>query len=297
MSARDRVEQRLRGKLDQTNKKLSKKQEEEDDDYNYQPDQDRVSDDSDEDVKPLKSSKRQDYDEEDESDDAPVARKQTSSKPSRKQPEDEIEEEKPKSKSRSSKSSRTSDFDDEKPSRKQPEYKDEPDPEAQQIKPKRTSGRRSASKMEFKPATSADYEVIPKQAIMKLLRSNSTNGPSGECVEVGKDILARIVKQALSLSSGSITGDKVTDIMNAWVREDQLLDDILIPSSNFIKFIAPIEAELGVKCKRDAYYILQIYTETLFTKLITGANKIASSNRRQRIVGVDLITAFEIKMF
>jgi histone H3/H4 len=162
---------------------------------------------------------------------------------------------------------------------------------------KRSPGKRSGSKAmtSFQRGTNADFDALSDSMIRKMLKTK-IDSSSGECVEIAKDILARIAQKILSSTTTNLSGDYISKYMSQFVNEEtDLVDEAYLSPNSFVKFIAPLEAQYGVKCRRDAYYTLQSYAESFLLKLVALSGKIAENNRRSRINGSDLLTAYEIR--
>ena len=162
---------------------------------------------------------------------------------------------------------------------------------------KRSPGKRSGSKAmsSFQRGTNADFDALSDSMLRKMLKTK-IDSSSGECVEIAKDILARIAQKILSSTTSNLTGEYISKYMSQYVNEEtDLVEEAYLSPNSFVKFIAPLEAQYGIKCRRDAYYTLQSYAESFLLKLVALSGKIAENNRRTRINGSDLLTAYEIR--
>jgi len=275
-----------------------KKQQEEEDDHDNHSDQE-VHDSEEEQskyVRPSKKvSKKPTHEEDEETPSEEEVRepiRRATSQKSSSPPVDEEDDYKP-LKSSSSTSSKSVASSSASSSRTKARNEDAPAPTT-----KRSAGKRSATKVAFevKTTTQAEYSAIPDKIIKGILKAN-LDSFSSECIDQSKELLARIVYKILSNSKSSqISSESICNFMNQYIAEEHLKEEVYIQPNVFVKFLAPLEHELQVKCRRDAYYMLQMYAESFLIKLISLSKRIAENTGRSRVQGSHLELAYEIRM-
>lgn len=149
-------------------------------------------------------------------------------------------------------------------------------------------------------------EVISQEPKLRgmtsLLKHSGVGGSTGpEVISASHQICEEIIENALDLIKAFgkefITGEHVMNIINKHFNEGEkdLIEESFISPQSFNQMLASKLTKINYKIKRDAVYILQLYTESYLLKLISAADLIASSSKRARINATDLSIAFHIR--
>jgi len=138
-------------------------------------------------------------------------------------------------------------------------------------------------------------EILPKQSLMRLVRSSGIQSASSDIIEVTKEVLENVIVDAIK-GRRQLINDDVNDLVDTVFKEgdQELPQDASIPQASFERFLRVICAREGCNYKRDVIYIFQLYCEAYLIKMIKAADLVAGSGKRSRVQGSDLTIAYHI---
>ena len=92
--------------------------------------------------------------------------------------------------------------------------------------------------------------------------------------------------------------DNLKKYINKFIEnEDTDLDENIIISDNqYEKLIRPICLAGNLTIKKDTFYLLHVFVETIICKIIKASDMIAEVSKRQRVSPSDISIAYEIYM-
>ena len=146
-------------------------------------------------------------------------------------------------------------------------------------------------------APASHYEFLPKQSLIRLLRSSEVTSLNADVIDVSKEVLENIIQDAIKhISNSIIRSDDIAQLINYHFEqgEESLPMDVTVPPTAFDRFLRSICDAHKVAYKRDAAYLFHLYCEAYLIKMVKAADMVAVSAKRARVQGSDLTIAYHI---
>jgi histone H3/H4 len=181
----------------------------------------------------------------------------------------------------------------------QPSHQPQPTPivddklDEVEIEVKKVRGRPAGTKS-IAPKVEKEELVLPKQSLIRLIKSTGLQHLSADVIEASIEILQSIVETTI-IPGGSVTTDVINKhIEKHFATEKDLPEETFLSAPIFQKFVLSFYTPKSATIKRDAFFLLHLYSEAYLLKMIQAADIIASSSKRARIQGADLTVAYHI---
>ncbi len=145
-----------------------------------------------------------------------------------------------------------------------------------------------------------DESYLVKQQLLKLAK-NTNISVSSDIADVLVEIIPDFVERSLvrvMKDSKNITSDKIQALIGLhFENEDaEIAESPVISGTGFSFLIKNIITKHGFTMRRDAYFLLHLFTEAVIIKVITGADIISEANKRNRASAKDVSVAYTIYM-
>ena len=158
---------------------------------------------------------------------------------------------------------------------------------------KKVRGRPAGAKS-IAPKVEKEELLLPKQSLIRLIKSTGLQHLSADVIEASIEILQSIVENTI-IPGGSVTTDVINKhIEKHFASEKDLPEETFLTAPVFQKFVLSFYTPKSATIKRDAFFLLHLYSEAYLLKMISAADIIASSSKRARIQGADLTVAYHI---
>ena len=144
-------------------------------------------------------------------------------------------------------------------------------------------------------------ETVPRQSIIRLIRSSQLNSAGAELVDAVKELIVEFTKTVLESTVDPqriINANNLHKYMAAFVpNEDKdLNNDVVISPVHFERLIRPILEENKYVVKRDTFFLLHLFVETVMIKVLQGSDMVADAAKRQRVSAKDVLVSYSIYM-
>ncbi len=143
---------------------------------------------------------------------------------------------------------------------------------------------------------------MPKKELLKLIKESGVTSISGDSTEAVKLVMYKfltyVFEQLIENDSSSIETYHIKTFMSFYIEDEdrELPQELIIPSQYFQRGISELCNKLKCQVRREAIYVLGLFTECILRKIIKGANIIGQSSNRQRIKGKDIETSYQVYM-
>ncbi len=159
------------------------------------------------------------------------------------------------------------------------------------VKPSRTAPRETIDR----------GETVPRQSIIRLIRSSQLNSAGAELVDAVKELIVEFTKTVLESTVDQqrvISANNLHKYMATFVpNEDKdLNNDVVISPVHFERLIRPIVEENKYIVKRDTFFLLHLFVETVMIKVLQGSDMVADAAKRQRVSAKDVLVSYSIYM-
>lgn len=146
-----------------------------------------------------------------------------------------------------------------------------------------------------------EEETVPKQTIINLIKKCELTSAGADLIETIKKLIITFTENVLLSVANSqklIMVDNLRKYINKFIEnEDTDLDENIIISDNqYEKLIRPICLAGNLTIKKDTFYLLHVFVETIICKIIKASDMIAEVSKRQRVSPSDISIAYEIYM-
>jgi histone H3/H4 len=144
-------------------------------------------------------------------------------------------------------------------------------------------------------------ETVPRQSIIRLIRSSQLNSAGAELVDAVKELIVEFSKtvfESVVDSQRIISASNLHKYMGTFIaNEDKdLNNDVIISPVHFERLIRPIIEENKYILKRDTFFLLHLFVETVMIKVLQGSDMVADAAKRQRVSAKDVLVSYSIYM-
>lgn len=144
-------------------------------------------------------------------------------------------------------------------------------------------------------------ETVPRQSIIRLIRSSQLNSAGAELVDAVKELIVEFTKTIFESTVDPqrvISANNLHKYMATFVpNEDKdLNNDVVISPVHFERLIRPIIEENKYIVKRDTFFLLHLFVETVMIKVLQGSDMVADAAKRQRVSAKDVLVSYSIYM-
>ena len=144
-------------------------------------------------------------------------------------------------------------------------------------------------------------ETVPRQSIIRLIRSSQLNSAGAELVDAVKELIVEFTKTIFESTVDQqriISASNLHKYMTTFVpNEDKdLNNDVVISPVHFERLIRPIVEENKYVVKRDTFFLLHLFVETVMIKVLQGSDMVADAAKRQRVSAKDVLVSYSIYM-
>jgi hypothetical protein len=144
-------------------------------------------------------------------------------------------------------------------------------------------------------------ETVPRQSIIRLIRSSQLNSAGAELVDAVKELIVEFTKtifestvdQQRIISASNLHKYMATFVPN---EDKDLNNDVVISPVHFERLIRPIVEENKYVVKRDTFFLLHLFVETVMIKVLQGSDMVADAAKRQRVSAKDVLVSYSIYM-
>jgi histone H3/H4 len=144
-------------------------------------------------------------------------------------------------------------------------------------------------------------ETVPRQAIIRLIRSSNLNSAGADLVDAVKELIVEFTKTVFEstvdpqhiVSASNLHKYIATFIHN---EDKDLNNDVIISPGHFERLIRPIIDEKKYIVKRDTFFLLHLFVETILIKVLQGSDMVADAAKRQRVSAKDVLVSYSIYM-
>ena len=144
-------------------------------------------------------------------------------------------------------------------------------------------------------------ETVPRQSIIRLIRSSQLNSAGAELVDAVKELIVEFTKtifestvdQQRIVSASNLHKYMATFVPN---EDKDLNNDVVISPVHFERLIRPIVEENKYVVKRDTFFLLHLFVETVMIKVLQGSDMVADAAKRQRVSAKDVLVSYSIYM-
>ena len=142
-------------------------------------------------------------------------------------------------------------------------------------------------------------EGLSKSAFTRLIRAAGVASANSTVIEAIKEIIPDFLQRLFDefcANDKVITNDKVSQIISRYIRDEEkeLVNEASLTSGQFQSLIFETTNKSGITIKRDALYMLHLFTESMLHKFVQGGDMIAEANRRTRVDAKDISVAYMI---
>jgi histone H3/H4 len=158
----------------------------------------------------------------------------------------------------------------------------------------RPAGIIKSSRDASAPVEEKESPLLPKQSLIRLIKSSGIQHISADVVDTSIEILQNIIESSISANKVS-TAETINNLIIKDFGDDKHLpEEAVLPAATFQRFVNSFYLLQNSSIKRDAFFLLHLYCEAYLVKMIKAADIVASNNKRSRIQGADLTVAFHI---
>jgi histone H3/H4 len=162
----------------------------------------------------------------------------------------------------------------------------------------------SVTPMQEQPVRMNRYETsetVPRQAIIRLIRSSNLSSAGAELVDAVKELVVEFTKTVLTEVADpqrQITSTNLHRYIGFFIKneENDMNQDVVLSPGHFQRLIQPICNEERYVIKRDSFYLLHLFVETVIVKILQGSDMVADAAKRQRVSAKDVLVAYSIYM-
>jgi len=169
------------------------------------------------------------------------------------------------------------------------------------IRPSRQNRPSSATGRVRRSPDEIAAESVPKQSIVRLIKSSNLQSAGAELVDGVRELMlefTRTVLQQCADEKRLVNAQALHRFMATYIpnEETDLNEDIVLSSPHFERLIRPICEEFGYIIKRDTFYLLHLFVETIMVKILQGSDMVADAANRKRVCAKDVLVAYSIYM-
>lgn len=143
-------------------------------------------------------------------------------------------------------------------------------------------------------------ESVPKLSIVKLIKSSNLQSAGAELVDAVRELILQFTRTVLEKCADNrlINAANLHRYMSTYIENEEkdLNNDIVIATAHFERLIRPICEEHGYVIKRDTFYLLHLFVETVMVKILQASDMVADAANRKRVCAKDVLVAFSIYM-
>ena len=145
------------------------------------------------------------------------------------------------------------------------------------------------------------FDNIPRTVFLKLIKKGGAQSVSTDASEEMKDIIEDFIKymfEYVTEKNKIIESEDVKRYMELYLEDvdGELPEDTVLPRDAFEKCIQILSERSRVRVRRDAIYLIHLFSECIAMKVVDGALLVADACRRSRVNGNDLATSYRIYM-
>ena len=145
------------------------------------------------------------------------------------------------------------------------------------------------------------FETINKTSFLKLIKKSGPTSVANDTVDELKDVLQDFIDYMFDILASKddiLDSNDIREYMELYLEdiESELPEVTLLPRDQFEKAVQQLSERSHIKIRRDAVYMVQLFSECILMKVVEGANLVADASRRSRISGKDIETSYKIYM-
>jgi hypothetical protein len=145
------------------------------------------------------------------------------------------------------------------------------------------------------------FDNIPRTVFLKLIKKGGAQSVSTDASEEMKDIIEDFIKymfEYVTEKNKIIESEDVKRYMELYLEDvdGELPEDTVLPRDAFEKCIQTLSERSRVRVRRDAIYLIHLFSECIAMKVVDGGLLVADACRRSRVNGNDLATSYRIYM-